>query len=965
MTVKEGAGGADTDNPAVTVMVRVSGLPAGKTGMDGDPPMPTPRQAAINKLGDLGYVVVNQGGDASEVTVTPEMQDVGELSDELDGSDTIELMLTATEDETNWEDESFTLKITSGEAINTGGTLQGTIEDNEFVPVAEFSRTSVTIAENNSTKISVSIKTLSDVPGAVRTTLVGGDPVVLSVSPVDAIFVLDGDVMGCPTDPTMAPPAPVFVSSDGAAATYDAMKGELTINNVDAFADAAAEVLTLEACDVASFRNSTITLSFKADSLMTDAGDITAGNQLEVVVESDEDVPVVSFFPTDVFIDEGGEHDVVLSASAAGMQNAEVMMAMLRVEHDETDVGLYYKGGDKIEPNADGTLTVKIEDGEGQVRLTAKSYADPDLHAGDMAKKTWRITSADGAEIGEDDWFTVNVAGVGEEDPDTDDPDTDDSGGVGGGDIGIKSVKVDAAKSDNKVDEGTTTTVTVTLTEDWTEATAAEITLVIGVPDGTAGGDKGNAELEASTDGGPVDLLLGSLTLAVNKDQDDVSIALLVNDDLDAVDEKFVITATLTGVEDVTDADKLKGNFSGTIVDDETQTYEFEVKTDDDEIKEDDTFEVTLKAKPNRPAKEDVTIFLRAPKGYKAASSEVVLNAENTLETIMVTTPENDKNRTDDVITLNAVTGSVASNMVVGTSDSITVLDIHQLPTDITGEAKGADEDGKETDAVVTMVAEGGKAFLYVTVVNESGDDDRISDVEDFLVTPTLSGSQVLDARIMPTNMKISDGDESGDETVVGPFTIEAVNDEDIGMEALTVSLDVTGGKDYGPGTSSGTFSINLEDGTEPLVFVKDGAYAAIMAALGGAVAPGATVTIMTGDLFGTAEGYTASFGAAVEGDTVSASASGESFTLTASEDMTGESKVTVTATAQMMGSSFIPSQTVSNVAEIVFPVMVEAAEPVPALPLIAQLLLGLGVMGGGARQLFRRRRQASRAHRS
>ena len=35
-----------------------------------------------------------------------------------------------------------------------------------------------------------------------------------------------------------------------------------------------------------------------------------------------------------------------------------------------------------------------------------------------------------------------------------------------------------------------------------------------------------------------------------------------------------------------------------------------------------------------------------------------------------------------------------------------------------------------------------------------------------------------------------------------------------------------------------------------------------------------------------------------------------------------------------------------------------EDPEPVPALPLIAQWLLGLGLMGGGVRQLFRRRRQ-------
>ena len=65
-----------------------------------------------------------------------------------------------------------------------------------------------------------------------------------------------------------------------------------------------------------------------------------------------------------------------------------------------------------------------------------------------------------------------------------------------------------------------------------------------------------------------------------------------------------------------------------------------------------------------------------------------------------------------------------------------------------------------------------------------------------------------------------------------------------------------------------------------------------------------------------------------------------------------------------MAASSFLPTeQTVSDVASITFEVMVaeEGApepepEPVPALPLIAQWLLGLGLLGGGARQLFRRR---------
>ena len=469
------------------------------------------------------------------------------------------------------------------------------------------------------------------------------------------------------------------------------------------------------------------------------------------------------------------------------------------------------------------------------------------------------------------------------------------------------------------------------------------------------------------------------MDLAINKDQDEVSIALLVNDDLDAVAEKFVITATLSEAQGATPSEgdaALTGNFAGKIVDDETQAYEFDVKADDDDIVEGSPFMITLQAKPNRPAEEHVLIYLRAPEGYTTTSDKAgdravpsVLLGDgtttpkaDTLQPLYVQTPSNDKNRDDDVIMLEALMGTVASNKPVGTSDPITVLDMHQLPTDISGEAKGADEDGKETDTVVTMVAEGGKAFLYATVVND--DDDRISDTEEFTLTPTLTGTQLLDARFTPTSMKFKGAGEGSDgEVVVGRFMLEALNDEDVGMETLMVSLNVTGDSKTGSGTTSGTFSIGIEDETAPLVWVKDDAYEAIMAAIGDAVAPGSVVTIMTDDMFDTAEGYTASFGASVEGDSVSASASGDRVTLTASSDATGESKVTVTATARMESSSFIESQTVSNVAEITFPVtVVEAAapEPVPALPLIAQWLLGLGLMGGGARQLFRRRRQGS-----
>ena len=302
---------------------------------------------------------------------------------------------------------------------------------------------------------------------------------------------------------------------------------------------------------------------------------------------------------------------------------------------------------------------------------------------------------------------------------------------------------------------------------------------------------------------------------------------------------------------------------------------------------------------------------------------------------------------------------------------------------------------------------------------------------------------------------------------------IEVRSDEDVGMESLMFDAVVSGDSANGPGTltSAGVLSLYIEDETAKKITPKasEADYAALMAAIaaGGGddgVNPGDTVTVMTSDLFDVMDGYTASYGVSVEGDSASASASGESVTINAL--MAGEAKVTVTGTARMASSSLIPSQTVSNVAELTFPVMVvdtelvvtlsagrmeiEAGgttmitatanravtvgdgavtinlavvpsaggtldaesimiamgdmsgsatltanesvtvvasgsgvtglmqvavtvtdgpvvpepepepepEPVPALPLIAQWLLGLGLMGGGARQLFRRRRQ-------
>ena len=74
---------------------------------------------------------------------------------------------------------------------------------------------------------------------------------------------------------------------------------------------------------------------------------------------------------------------------------------------------------------------------------------------------------------------------------------------------------------------------------------------------------------------------------------------------------------------------------------------------------------------------------------------------------------------------------------------------------------------------------------------------------------------------------------------------------------------------------------------------------------------PGESFMVMTADLFTVTEGYEASYKASVDGEAVSISASSEKLTVEAKS--AGTAKVTITATATMPGSSFIPEQTVST----------------------------------------------------
>ena len=427
------------------------------------------------------------------------------------------------------------------------------------------------------------------------------------------------------------------------------------------------------------------------------------------------------------------------------------------------------------------------------------------------------------------------------------------------------------------------------------------------------------------------------------------------NEDADAEHERVMVSGAASGGGNASTPAPTPVSFS--ILDDETQTY---VLTLNDRIhsstnppREGEDIEVTLEAKPvHYEGGSTLTLHLskgggRAT-GYAAtgeganSAGSIAIGTNNPAGGNALGTPVNtrsitieqshdfdngDGNRETDVITLEAYSGLAGRDSLADSLD-IDVLDIHMLPaaSGITAVAK--DEDGNE----VTEVMEGGDpVYLTITVDRGRGSLDGITGEELTVDIRPGNAGQVADYDLSESRI-VLESRSSGQQTNDIDLEIElsARSDEDIGAEDLVLNLEVSGDSDIGTESSTGTFTISLVDSTMKQVEPKseDEAYPAIMTAMEEAAGddglnPGESFSVMTSDLFTVAEGYTAAYGASVEGSGVSVSASGDSIIVEAKSATDGAAKVTVTATAKMAASSFIPSQTVSNIAEITFPVTV------------------------------------------
>ena len=302
-----------------------------------------------------------------------------------------------------------------------------------------------------------------------------------------------------------------------------------------------------------------------------------------------------------------------------------------------------------------------------------------------------------------------------------------------------------------------------------------------------------------------------------------------------------------------------------------------------------------------------------------ATAAVPTLNVNNRSEDITITLDGNDENRDEDTITVSVYSGSAGNSTLVD-SLSIDIEDKDALPAVA---MMVVDEGGDALDPQPTSVKEGETTMVAVMVVDEDGEVDEAAENLKVQLMPT--GTADSADYILVGSSDIEMGDEMS-----AVINIEVRSDEDVGRESLMFNAVVTGDSANGPGTrtSEGVLSLYLEDETAKKITPKatEADYDAIKAAIAGGAGedglnPGDTVTLMTSDLFDLMDGYTASYGVSVEGDSASASASGESVTINAL--MAGEAKITVTGTARMASSSLIPTQTVSNVAELTFPVTV------------------------------------------
>ena len=262
---------------------------------------------------------------------------------------------------------------------------------------ATFSRTDVRIVEASTATLEVRVAPPQneDFPP-----LGSGGRVVLEVTPAAAVTL---EACDAEEDMDFA----LRILSETEVLLRDDETGAITIDRDLRDYEGQAAELRLTACaNRSDYRDSSVTLAFRAASLETRDGNVTAGPPARIQVLNDDPVPVVDFATGALEIDEGGSQTVAVVAE--GPLGGAVMQVAVEAAGDAR---ISLRQGDQpLEENADGSLAVELSE-SGTARLAILADGDDTLASGETKQATVRIVDANGAEIGGIDTLTVTVNG--------------------------------------------------------------------------------------------------------------------------------------------------------------------------------------------------------------------------------------------------------------------------------------------------------------------------------------------------------------------------------------------------------------------------------------------------------------------------------------------------------------------------------------------------------------------------
>ena len=491
----------------------------------------------------------------------------------------------------------------------------------------------------------------------------------------------------------------------------------------------------------------------------------------------------------------------------------------------------------------------------------------------------------------------------------------------------------------------------------YTPADAGDWTIADDVSN--VGGSAANLELKfENTDRTDSERKMASATFVLHT---------LTPDD-DAEHEDLTLTVTLTpGSEQglsVVDPEEADRSLDITIMDNDFQTYVLALEPDDQEPMEGgDAVTVSVKAVPAHvQGSKQLTLNLDMPAPAYDFTIEGVtgdsvtlgdLNTDDDINAteaqnmamITVTHPKNDQNRVDTTLTLSAWSGQPGNAIWEGALP-IVLTDANKLPM-ITAELVLLDGDGMPVrggEVTDGMVTEGMDYELTLTVVDEDG--DAMKAAEDLTVVLTASGTASSnDDYSLATNMiTIAMGDESS-----AAVKLEVDLNDDLGNESLMLGYRVAGESMYGTETSppagmdpASLLGLTIGDATQSLVWVKDGAAAAIQDAItdaqdgDGAINLRDYIDIPKSALFEAYSGYSVEIALGTSDRSVATVYDGDAATnydpvaghIRVVPRAPGHAKITLTGSAVGPSSAVMDRQVSVDVAEITFDVTVELAVP-------------------------------------